>query len=331
MPRALAVLALALALVATSPFAEAQRPRTVVVRDGDTLARVARRYRVSVADLREANGLRSDRIRAGEELVVPRPGEDPGASRGSGRGAAAPAGPSREQRQAAARASRLGLGRVPVAQQLLAHAPERRWVSAAGSARRLAGTLALPVRGGEFIRGWGSGVAGYHLAIDIRGSTGTAIRAAERGIVAYAGDGVSGYGNFVMIQHPNGWVTAYAHNRDLAVAPGQLVERGQVIAHLGNTGLSHGPHLHFMLIRDGEHCDAAPLLRPHIGPRTAQLTWRGRRPPSGVQCLPRSARPHPEYAARRAEARRARQAADELEAGDADEDLPTATVPDESP
>jgi murein DD-endopeptidase MepM/ murein hydrolase activator NlpD len=285
---------------------QAQRPRTHVVREGDTLARIARRYGASVTTIREANQLRGDRLRPGQELVVPREGEDAVALR---QGQLAPRRPSREQRQAAARAARLGLGRTRVGQQLLSHPPERSWVVAAGGARgRMPGTLELPVRGGTFIRGWGSGTAGYHLAMDIRGPTGTPIRAAERGMVVYAGSDIEGYGNFVLLQHPNGWVTAYAHNRDLTVVPGEIVRRGQTIAHLGNTGTSHGPHLHFMLIRDGEHCDPAPLLRPQIGPRTAPLTWRRGRPPEGIRCLPRSARPHPEYAARRAEARRARAA-----------------------
>jgi murein DD-endopeptidase MepM/ murein hydrolase activator NlpD len=323
------------AWLAAPASAEAQRgsgsgPRVHVVREGDTLARIARRYHADLEAIRDANRLRGDRVRVGQELVVPREGEDPGQLR---QGRVAPAGPSREQRQATVRAGRLGLGRARAAQQLLSHPPERSGVVAAGAAgRRMPGTLEMPVRGGRFIRGWGSGTAGYHLAVDIRGPSGTPIRAAERGIVAYAGDEISGYGNFVMIQHPNGWVTAYAHNRDLTVVPGQAVRRGQIVAHLGNTGTSHGPHLHFMLIRDGEHCDPAPLFRPHIGPRTRALEWRrGRRPPDGVQCLPRSARPHPEYAARRAEARRAREDEPEVAGvGDPDDDLPETDQADES-
>jgi murein DD-endopeptidase MepM/ murein hydrolase activator NlpD len=150
----------------------------------------------------------------------------------------------------------------------------------------------------QFIRGWGSGAGGYHLAVDLRGPVGAPIRAAERGIVAYSGDGLSGYGNFVMLVHPDGRVTAYAHNRENLVAPGQLVRRGQTIARLGNTGRSQGPHLHFMLVRDGEHCDPLPLFSPAPGrrgprPRVRGAVARGGTP---LQCLPRSARPHPGHA-----------------------------------
>lgn len=325
----LAALLVAVAMLVPMGGTHAQRPRVHVVREGDTLARIARRYHADVEAIRDANRIRGDRVRVGQELLVPREGEDPAALR---QGTVTPAGPSREQRQATARANRLGLGRARTAQQLLSHAPERSWLVAAGGARgRMPGTLGLPVRGGAFIRGWGSGTGGYHLAMDIRGPVGAPIRAAERGIVAYAGNEISGYGNFVMIQHPNGWVTAYAHNRDLTVVPGEIVRRGQTVAHLGNTGTSHGAHLHFILIREGEHCDPAPLFRPHIGPRTRQLEWRRGRPPEGVQCLARSQRPHPEYAARRADARRARQAAagaaaddaaEDDDVGDADDDMP---------
>ena len=319
--RRVLVLLAALALVFTALPLSAQRPRIHTVVAGDTLARIARRYHANIESIREANRVRGDRLRLGQELLVPREGEDPVALR-SGR--VAPSGPSPEQVRATARANRIGLGRARTAQQLLSHPPERSWIVAAGNAR-MPGTLEQPVRGGQFIRGWGSGRAGYHLAVDIRGPVGANIRAAERGVVAYSGNEVEGYGNFVMIQHPNGWVTAYAHNRDLVVRAGETVRRGQTIAHLGNTGRSHGAHLHFMLIYNGEHCDPAPLFRPRLGPRVAPITWRRGRPPEGVQCLPRSARPHPEYAARRAEARRARAAGatqpEVEELGDADDDL----------
>ncbi|MCA9601123.1 MAG: M23 family metallopeptidase, partial [Myxococcales bacterium] len=171
------------------------------------------------------------------------------------------------------------------------------------------GTLRHPLEGGHFLRGWGSGAGGYHLALDLYTPPGTPIRAVERGIVAYAGTGVRGYGRFVLVVHPNGLVSAYAHNREALVVAGELVARGQVIARLGNTGISRGPHLHFMLIDDGEHCDALPLLRPlarfrngNVVPTTPSA-WTTERP-AEVRCLPRSARPHPGVTRRRRSRRR---------------------------
>jgi murein DD-endopeptidase MepM/ murein hydrolase activator NlpD len=276
--------------------AQTRAPRTYVVREGDTLTRIARRHGTTIAAITEANRLRSERLRPGQTLVVPRAGEDPAslsarASPGKAP-AAGPRPPSRVERQALARARRLDLGSVRTGQRLLAHPPERKWVVAAGRGR-LRGTLRLPVDGGRLIRGWGSGEGGYHLAIDIRGNLGATIRAAERGIVAYSGDGIPGYGNFVMIVHPNGWVTAYAHNRENLVVAGQLVRRGQPIARLGNTGRSRAPHLHFMLIENGAHCDAVPLFEPLLLAHGPRAVWRGAKRPREVQCLPRSARPHP--------------------------------------
>ncbi len=294
----------ALTLMLSAAVSPALAQRTYTVREGDTLARIARRYHTTITAIREANELRSDAIRAGQELSVPRPGEVITTARD--------AGPTRAQRQASARADRLGIGRSRTGHSLLTHAPERRWVVAAGAPRGLMGTLMTPVPGGSFIRGWGSGAGGYHLAMDIRGRPGQTIRACERGIVAYAGDEVSGYGNFVMVVHPNGWVTAYAHNRTNLVVAGQTVTRGERLALLGSSGLAHGPHLHFMLIHDGEHCDPAPLFRPHLGPRTPEVQWRRAAHPPEVQCLPRSARPHPSHGRHASE-----------EESDEDDDAPT--------
>ncbi len=84
-----------------------------------------------------------------------------------------------------------------------------------------------------------------HLGIDIAALTGDYIKAADSGVVVYAGPIGGGYGNFVMIDHGNGYRTAYAHNSAIQVRCGQSVNQGQVIALAGSTGNSTGPHLHF--------------------------------------------------------------------------------------
>ncbi|MBZ0121234.1 MAG: M23 family metallopeptidase, partial [Sandaracinaceae bacterium] len=124
------------------------------------------------------------------------------------------------------------------------------------------------------------------------------LRDAERGVVAYSGTGVRGYGNFVILVHPNGWVTAYAHHRRNLVVAGQLVERGEVIAEVGSTGFAQGPHLHFMLVSEGRHCDPMPLFRPALrreGVEHVEAVWDAELRPSVVQCLSREERPHPHY------------------------------------
>ncbi len=86
---------------------------------------------------------------------------------------------------------------------------------------------------------------GIHEAIDIGGVEGSAIYASDHGVVVYTGWSDYGYGNLVVIDHGNGWQTAYAHMLYSSVGCGQAVYRGDTIGALGNTGNSTGPHLHF--------------------------------------------------------------------------------------
>lgn len=100
-------------------------------------------------------------------------------------------------------------------------------------------------------------ISGYHYdpvvhpAIDIGGNEGDAIFAADSGVVVYAGWSNWGYGNLVVIDHGNGWQTAYAHLVSINVVCGQSVFQGAVIGGLGNTGNSTGPHLHFEIVYNG--------------------------------------------------------------------------------
>ena len=199
---------------------------------------------------------------------------------------------------ALAQARRLGLGTRQVAQRLLRGQVERRWMRATGSGwNRLPGTLRWPVTNGRFVRGFGSGEGHYHLAVDIAGDIGWNVRASARGIVAYSGDEVPGYGNMVLVIHPGGWVTMYAHNSANFVVAGERVPAGGILAEVGSTGISRGPHVHFELMYDGKNCDPAGLFRPGVRhrnrlARVERLTWtRGDAPPEGLVCHRR--RRHP--------------------------------------
>jgi murein DD-endopeptidase MepM/ murein hydrolase activator NlpD len=88
---------------------------------------------------------------------------------------------------------------------------------------------------------------GIHEAIDIGGQEGNAIFATDSGVVVYAGWSNYGYGNLIVLDHGNGWQSAYAHLSGIAVYCGQSVYQGTVIGYLGNTGNSTGAHLHFEL------------------------------------------------------------------------------------
>jgi len=100
-------------------------------------------------------------------------------------------------------------------------------------------------------------ISGYHYsssvhpAIDIGGAIGNAIFATDSGVVVYAGWSDYGYGYLIVIDHGNGWQSAYAHLSAVSVGCGQSVGQGNVIGALGSTGNSTGPHLHFELVFNG--------------------------------------------------------------------------------
>jgi murein DD-endopeptidase MepM/ murein hydrolase activator NlpD len=173
-------------------------------------------------------------------------------------------GPSRSELRAAMnqqRAVRLGLGHRPAAAALLTGVVAPEWIAEANKGSHGNGQLTWPVKDGWFGRGWGSGESSYHAAVDIDGERGSHVLAAAPGIVGYAGKELRGYGNVVLIVHPGGWVTLYAHNQKFLVSAGERVEQGQPIAELGSTGRSMGPHVHFELIYKEKNCDPLPFVK----------------------------------------------------------------------
>ncbi len=110
---------------------------------------------------------------------------------------------------------------------------------------------------GRVIAGYGaSGNEGINIALP----EGTAVKAAEDGTVAYAGSDVKGYGKLVLVRHSNGFVSAYAHNGELDVKPGDKVKRGQTIAKSGASGNVTSPQLHFEIRKSGAPIDPMSQL-----------------------------------------------------------------------
>jgi len=101
---------------------------------------------------------------------------------------------------------------------------------------------------------------GGNEGINIAVPEGTPVKAAEGGVVAYAGSELKGYGNLVLIRHPNGYVSAYAHNGELNVKRGEQVKRGQVVAKSGQSGNVNSPQLHFELRKGSTPVDPMPYL-----------------------------------------------------------------------
>ena len=104
-----------------------------------------------------------------------------------------------------------------------------------------------------------AGASSNHLGIDIGCSYGVPIAAADAGVVTVAEWGESG-GNYVMIDHGNGFVTMYLHNSSLAVSVGDVVSQGQTIAYAGSTGYSTGTHCHFSVFLNGSYVNPLDYL-----------------------------------------------------------------------
>jgi murein DD-endopeptidase MepM/ murein hydrolase activator NlpD len=123
----------------------------------------------------------------------------------------------------------------------------------------------LPIAGAELTSGFGNRLDpfahthAFHAGVDFAAPVGTPIVSSAGGVVAFAG-WKGDYGWVVEIDHGNGLVTRYAHASELLVRPGQVVIPGDRIAVVGSTGRSTGPHLHFEVLRAGDHVDPKRYL-----------------------------------------------------------------------
>lgn len=104
-----------------------------------------------------------------------------------------------------------------------------------------------------------TGQPAMHKGIDFAGDAGADVVATAAGIVTWAGERY-GYGQLVEIEHGDGFTTRYGHNETLNVSVGDVVTRGQVIAKMGSTGRSTGPHVHYEVMRNGQHVDPLPFV-----------------------------------------------------------------------
>ena len=121
-------------------------------------------------------------------------------------------------------------------------------------------TFRWPVKG-RVIAGFGPRPNGQQNdGINLALPEGTSVKAAEDGVVAYAGNELKGYGNLVLIRHDNGWVSAYAHADQILVKRDDVVKRGQVIAKAGKTGTVDQPQLHFELRQGAKPVDPMPHM-----------------------------------------------------------------------
>ena len=243
-----------------------------VVAPGDTLVKIARRYKRPVAEIAAANRIAPHAmVKLGDRLVIP--GKTGSETRTAAAAPAAEPKPASAAAPAAASAApRIAEAPAP-APQKPAQAPQKLASIDPTPAVRVAtptteieaeeaptnrnGELAFrwPVRG-RVIANFGAKTNGQQNdGINLAVPEGTAVRAAEDGVVAYAGNELKGYGNLILIRHSNGFVTAYAHASEIMVKRNDKVRRGQVIAKSGQTGTVASPQLHFEIRKGSSPID----------------------------------------------------------------------------
>jgi murein DD-endopeptidase MepM/ murein hydrolase activator NlpD len=222
-----------------------------VVATGETLGKISHQYGKSVGEIAKANNIQPEgKLNVGDRIVIP--GTRTAAVNTSpapvvaSKPAVAPSEPEPPQ-SANMFASTSG---VPAGKTA---------VSLAEGTGSLP-TFRWPARG-RVIAGYGPTPNGQQNdGINLALPEGTPVKAAEDGVVAYAGNELKGYGNLVLVRHTNGYVTAYAHAKELLVKRGEQVKRGQTIAVSGQTGSVNAPQLHFEIRKGASPLDPMRFL-----------------------------------------------------------------------
>jgi murein DD-endopeptidase MepM/ murein hydrolase activator NlpD len=236
-----------------------------VVQAGETLYSLARRYHKQPMLIAQANNVGLDhKLKIGDRVVIP------------GAGPIAPVAAVKPQQQRVADAKPKppavkpqgspGITPptahtvTPTADPTAEPAPGTP-PAAQGEVTGAAPSFRWPVRG-RVSEGFGPRPSGgQNDGINVAVPQGTPIKAAEDGVVAYAGNELKGYGNLVLVRHSNGFVTAYAHASELSVKKGEQIKRGQVIGKAGATGNVTAPQLHFEVRKGATPVDPMQYLQ----------------------------------------------------------------------
>ena len=228
-----------------------------VVKSGETLMSISRSTGVSVATLAKSNHIdTSKKLSAGDRLTIPQGGQQVAAAQ-------PPAAPKVAEPGTAPAEKKIKVASAAPAQTAHVAKEEPQTTETAVKAADPSGVMPSfrwPARG-RVIAGFGSKPNGtQNDGINLAVPEGTPIKAADDGVVAYAGNELKGYGNLVLIRHANGYVSAYAHARELLVKRGDTIKRGQVIAHAGQTGNVTSPQLHFEIRKGSTPVDPTQFL-----------------------------------------------------------------------
>jgi len=231
-----------------------------IVQSGDTLSRIAYRQGVSVTELRQANAIKGDTIRIGQSLTIPTASTQTAAT------TSIHTLPAEAQSVETSKPSETTLAKLPVSTETPATATVPTQSNKADNVKTTsmekkvdepqqvavltpdpgnAAALRWPAKG-RILSSFGQREGTItNDGIDIMIPEGTAVKAAENGVVIYAGDGLKEFGNTILIRHEDNIVTVYGHNGKLLVQRGQKVRRGDEIAKSGKSGNAVTPKLHF--------------------------------------------------------------------------------------
>ena len=248
-----------------------------VIAPGETLMKLTRQYGKSLSEIAKANNIPpGTMVKVGDRIIIPgtratrtAAPTQPKTHVAAPKPATPPAPAQPAQHRPApppakfAAASQAALPQAPATETArvvtpAAHHPEpeqlkREPASAMPSFR-------WPVRG-RVITAFGPRPSGQQNdGINLAVPEGTPVKAAEDGVVAYAGNELKTYGNLVLVRHSNGYVTAYAHASEILVKRDDPVKRGQVIAKSGQTGSVSAPQLHFEIRKGSTPIDPVPFL-----------------------------------------------------------------------
>ncbi|MEM7650906.1 MAG: peptidoglycan DD-metalloendopeptidase family protein [Pseudomonadota bacterium] len=242
-------------------------PRTYRVRVGDSLYTISRLNEVSTSEIAALNNLRAPyTVRPGQILKLPSvtPKTMPAVMR-----TASLAPPSVEAPTVERAAPVPEVGRGEVLSEPMVTPGKKPEILAQPEAPKASVKKASVTRGkipsstparssskflkpvdGQIISSYGPKKNGQHNdGINIKAPRGSAVKAAENGVVVYAGNEIKGFGNLILVRHADRWMTAYAHLDDMKVGRGQTIKRGDVIGAVGSTGSVDSPQLHFEVRR----------------------------------------------------------------------------------
>lgn len=226
------------------------------VQSGDTLSKIARKTGVSTASLKSANGLKDGGLKIGQTLKL---------SAGGQVAAAKPVDPTTTSSTPPARQAVAETATTTTAAVYTPPKKADKVMDDAEASKDVApdatgiGKMRWPVRG-RVVSGYGKGGGKSNDGIDIAVPEGTAVKAAENGVVIYAGDGLKEFGNTVLVRHENGLVTVYGNASSLNVKRGEKVRRGQDIAVSGMSGNADSPKLHFEVRKNSAPVDPSTFL-----------------------------------------------------------------------